>query len=141
MVITATFESLIDMQEFAGFMAGKGEAAHPATAAPQPTQAQAPPMAPTAFAPAAPTQAAPGAQANLMQPAAPAQQPPAPVPTAERAYTLDELGRAGAALQAMGKDEEVRALVASFGVVTISELPESQYGAFAMAMRSMGAPI
>lgn len=141
MVITATFESLMDMQEFADFMAGKGVAAYPATAAPQPAQAQALPAASTAYTPAVPAQAMPAQQAPPPTQAASAQQPPAPVPTAERAYTLDELGRAGAALQAMGKDEEVRALVASFGVVTISELPESQYGAFAMAMRSMGAPI
>ena len=142
MKITAEFEGLTEMEEFADFMARKGGAAYPsATAAPQPAPAQAPPAAPTAFTPAAPAQPAPAQQAPPPAPAAPAQQPPAPVPTAERAYTLDELGRAGAALLEMGKANEVQALVAGFGVASLQELPEGQYGAFAMAMRSMGAPI
>ena len=63
------------------------------------------------------------------------------MPTAAPSYTLDDLGRAGVALQQAGKAEEVRALVTSFGVESLQQLPEAQYGAFATALRSLGAPI
>ena len=82
------------------------------------------------------------AQQTPQRPTAPPVQAPAQqVSTTAPAYTLDDLGRAGVALQQAGKAEEVRALVTSFGVESLQQLPEAQYGAFATALRSLGAPI
>ncbi len=160
MEITARFVNLEEMREFADFITapngpGQGSAqqmgAAPSgqTAAPvaqpaaahsitPPAPAAQPPAQPVPAAPAAPTPVQPPAQQT---PPVPAQQAQTAVPTTAPTYTLEDLGRAGVAAQEMGKDAEVRALVASFGVSTLQELPETQYGAFAMALRSMGAPI
>ena len=152
MEITARFVNLEEMREFADFITapngpGQGSAqqmgAAPSgqTAAPvaQPAAAHSiTPPAPAAQPPAQPVPAAPAAPTPVQPPA---QQAQTAVPTTAPTYTLEDLGRAGVAAQEMGKDAEVRALVASFGVSTLQELPETQYGAFAMALRSMGAPI
>ena len=152
MEITARFVNLEEMREFADFITapngpGQGSAqqmgAAPSgqTAAPvaQPAAAHSiTPPAPAAQPPAQPVPAAPAAPTPVQPPA---QQAQTAVPTTAPTYTLEDLGRAGVAAQEMGKDAEVRALVASFGVSTLQELPETQYGAFATALRSLGAPI
>lgn len=96
--------------------------AQPVTAAPA-----APPAVPADTPVAATTPAAP--------PAAPA------VPTTERAYTLEELGRAGAELMDKGKGAEAVALMGKFGVTSISDLKPDQYGAMATELRGLGAKI
>jgi len=148
MEITARFDNLEEMRAFAGFItapnvpaqeASQQMGADPSGQPAAPAQPVTPP-APAAQPPAQPTPAAP-AQQPVQTPPVPAQQAQPAVPTTAPTYTLEDLGRAGVAAQEMGKDAEVRALVASFGVSTLQELPETQYGAFAMALRSMGAPI
>lgn len=148
MEITARFDNLEEMRAFAGFItapnvpaqeASQQMGADPSGQPAAPAQPVTPP-APAAQPPAQPTPAAP-AQQPVQTPPVPAQQAQPAVPTTAPTYTLEDLGRAGVAAQEMGKDAEVRALVASFGVLTLQELPETQYGAFAMALRSMGAPI
>jgi len=70
-------------------------------------------------------------------PAAPAPLPTAPAPS----YKLDDLMRAGAALVDAGRMAEVQALMQSYGVQTIMQVPPEQYGELATAMRGMGAMI
>ena len=154
MEITARFVNMEEMREFADFITapngpGQGSAqqmgAAPSgqTAAPVAQPAAAHSITPPAPAAQPPAQLVPAASAQqpVQTPPVPAQQAQPAVPTTAPAYTLEDLGRAGVAVQEMGKDAEVRALVASFGVATLQELPEAQYGAFATALRSLGAPI
>ncbi len=97
--------------------------------------ASAAPVIPTA--PAVPVTAAvvPTAPAGA---AAPVQ---VSVPTSTHTYTPDEL--AGAAMQLMdsGRQNELLLLLQQFGVNSIPALQPPQYGAFATALRDMGAQI
>lgn len=96
--------------------------------APVPVQAAAVPTAPVVTAPAA------------AAPATPAQ-PAAAVPTAQSSYTLDDLARAGMTLMDSGRQGDLLQLLARFGVDALPALPQAQYGAFATALREMGAQI
>lgn len=143
MKIEVTFEDIGDMMVFAQFLApltggsAPGRAQQAAGTAPAPVQQTAQPAA-AVQPPVPPVQPpAPPAQA----PTPPQQPAQSAVPTAAPAYTLDDLGRAGVALMESGKKAEVEALVASFGVASLQQLPEAQYGTFATALRSLGAPI
>lgn len=70
---------------------------------------------------------------------APIQQP---APTAAPApYTLEQLSLAAAPLLDAGKTEELSAIMQSFGVVSLQQLPAERYGEFATAIRSLGAQI
>ena len=98
--------------------------------------------APQQFAPIAPIAPIPPAPA-----AVPITAPvPAPVPTAvpvtaAPAYTLDQLGKAGAALVDVGKRDQLIALLQRRGIQTLSQLDPAQYGAFATELRGLGAQI
>ncbi len=65
----------------------------------------------------------------------------APVPTETHTYTRDELSGAAALLMDQGKQNELRGLLAQFGVNSLIRLPEEQFGAFAAALRGLGAAI
>lgn len=66
--------------------------------------------------------------------------PAAVVPTAAApAYTFDDLARAAAPLMDAGKTPDLQALLRSFNVQALTQLPKDQYGAFATALRGMGA--
>lgn len=65
----------------------------------------------------------------------------APVPTEAHTYTRDELSGAAALLMDQGKQNELRGLLAQFGVNSLIRLPEEQFGAFAVALRGLGAAI
>ncbi|WP_087064259.1 hypothetical protein [Intestinibacillus massiliensis] len=75
---------------------------------------------------------------------APATAPTAPTapaaPAAAPTYTLDELARAAADLMP-AHTNDLTALLAQFGVASLGELPAVHYGAFATAIRGMGAKI
>ena len=71
-------------------------------------------------------------------PTAPVQ---APVPTTSVTYTPDDLARAAFALMDSGRQQELIGLLQQFGVNAIPELKPEQYGAFATALRGMGAQI
>ena len=135
MKFNVEFEDLKEIVVFADFIKGK---AAPAQKAAQQVGTAQQAAAPQQAAPPAYTPAAPPVQA-----ATPTQQlaQQGGVPTAAPSYTLEELGRAGVTLMESGKKAELEALVASFGVASLQQLPEAQYGAFATALRSMGAPI
>lgn len=71
-----------------------------------------------------------------------AQQTPAmAVPTASATYTADDLARAAMSLMDSGRQTELLGLLQQFGVVSLPELKPEQYGAFATALRGMGAQI
>lgn len=81
---------------------------------------------------------APGIPTQTAIPVAPNAQT---VPTSMAAYQLDDLARAGVMLMNSGKQAQLQQLLADFGVQSLPELPEAQYGAFATALRGMGAQI
>lgn len=96
---------------------------------------------PTAAAYSPQTSEAPAAQAPAV-PAAPAQTPTAPAaPTTAPTYTLEQLANAATPLVDAGRSAELSSLLASFGVQALTQLPKEQYGAFATALRGMGAKI
>lgn len=100
-----------------------------ATAA-QATQDPAPNMTPL-MQPA--TQPAPAPQTPPTQPAA--------VPTAEHTYTAEELQVAAVTLVDKGMMAQLQEMLHQFGVNSLPELPAEKYGAFATALRGMGAQI
>lgn len=73
--------------------------------------------------------------------AAPVTPAPTTVPTSTHEYTLDDLARAGMTLMDAGRQADVQGLLAKFGVTVLPALPKEQYGAFATALREMGAQI
>ena len=97
----------------------------PVAPAVQPVQPQAAPTQPAVSAPVA--QAIPTA--------------PAGVPTSAVEYTLDDLARAAMTLMDSGRQPDLLQLLSSFGVSALPALPKEQYGAFATALRGMGAQI
>lgn len=89
-----------------------------------------------------PTSAAPVSTAPVSEPVTPP--PSAPTQEASSAavsYSLDDLARAGADLLDQGKQAELPALLARFGITSLPDLPKERYGEFATAMREMGARI
>ena len=98
-----------------------------------------PPIVVPAASPAPQTQdaAIPTTVPNTANPA-----PVTPVvPTGAHVYTLDQLARAGAALAQAGKMNEALALLAKYGIQTVSQLKPEQYGAFATELRALGAQV
>ncbi len=96
----------------------------------------------------APAPAVPVASALPPAPQAAVPAPPAPaVPTVPTSpapgYTLEQLARAGADLISAdpAKREQLIALLQQFGVQTITLLPPECYGAFATALRGLGAKV
>ena len=146
MKIEVTFDSLDEVRKFTE-MVLVGQA----TAQPSNTQAPVQP-APAVHNTAVPVQTIPAqtvsAQAAPVQIApvqtAPVQTTPVQtaVPTSTVAYTMDDLARAGMSLMDCGKQAELQKLLKEgFGVDALPQLPKEQYGAFAMALREMGAQI
>ena len=122
-MIRVDFKDFNEMAEFARQLLGGQAGKVPEAPAVQPV-----PTAPVVTAPAA------------AAPATPAQ-PAAAVPTAQSSYTLDDLARAGMTLMDSGRQGDLLQLLARFGVDALPALPQAQYGAFATALREMGAQI
>ena len=122
-MIHVDFKDFNEMAEFARQLLGGQAGRVPEAPAVQPV-----PTAPVVTAPAA------------AAPATPAQ-PAAAVPTAQSSYTLDDLARAGMTLMDSGRQGDLLQLLARFGVDALPALPQAQYGAFATALREMGAQI
>lgn len=147
MQINVSFENLTEMKEFAALVignAGSQETEAPAvTPAPQPV--------PVATDAPAPVQAVPVANVPTVAPvqkvqaSVPVAQPTASVqtavPTSAVSYTLDDLARAGMTLMDSGRQADLQGLLKTFGVEALPALPKEQYGAFATALRGMGAQI
>lgn len=106
-----------------------------ASTAQAPTQPVAPPVTnpvyPTAMPGVAPVSNAPAG--NYAAPGVPLAQPPQ--------YTFDQIMAAGAMLMDAGKVNDLMNLLHSFGVQAVMDLKPEQLGAFATALRNMGAKI
>lgn len=78
---------------------------------------------------------------ETVTPAVPiAEEPTKPVvPTVSTSYSLDDLSSAAMQLMDAGKQSELMALLAEFGVIALPSLPVEQYGAFAVKLRELGA--
>ena len=117
-----------------------GGAKHPISAqtavpAAQTTAPAAQAAAPATQQTAAPTAPAPASAApmNYPAPGVPLAQPPK--------YTVDQIMAAGAMLMDAGKVNELMNLLHSFGVQAVMDLKPEQLGAFATALRELGAKI
>lgn len=109
------------------------EAAYRAVEAPQPSPVQ------PEYIPQVPV-SAPIPVAPPVTDAAASVMPAAPIAAAP-AFVLDDLAGAASALMDAGKQSELVALLGQFGVLALTQLPKEQYGAFATALRGMGAKI
>ena len=132
--ITVVYKDFEEMKEVARIILGL---------IPEEEKAQETPVSQTEIQGVIPQQAM-----QAQTPAAPVQQAiPAPqnvaptVPTATVEYTLDDLARAGMTLVDSGRQGDLLQLLARFGVSALPALPNAQYGAFATALREMGAQI
>ena len=105
----------------------------------------APSPAPTApVTPAAPVCSAPAGQPTPAAPPAPAV-PAAPTaaPTAAPSYTVEQLQKAGGDLITAQPDKlpALMGLLEQFGVPAVTALPHDRLGAFATALRGLGASL
>ena len=150
MQINVSFENLTEMKEFAALIMGnegnpEKEAVNAKTVqqtTPVPVVAPVPVQTvPVSNVPVA----APMSVAPISAPTVPVSTPVAPVPTAVPTstvtYTLDDLARAGMTLMDSGRQADLQGLLKTFGVEALPALPKEQYGAFATALRGMGANI
>jgi len=80
-----------------------------------------------------PVQEAPVLSVPVPAPGIPVAQPPK--------YTVDQIMAAGATLMDAGKVNELIELLHSFGVQAVTDLKSEQLGAFATALRNLGAKI
>lgn len=147
-MITVQFKDFDDMMAFAKQMCGVTTITTKTEPQVQPAESiPAQPATPAATPPVQPLMApVPTVPQPVPAPAAPPQpQVQAPVqqsvPTSAVAYTLDELARAAMSLMDSGKQPDLLQLLASFGVEALPALPPAQYGAFATALRGLGAQI
>ena len=104
-----------------------------------------PPVAPVSSpVPAVPvTPAAPPAPAVPVAPTTPAPAVPVAPTTPAPGYTLEQLSRAGADLTRTdpSKMAQLVALLQQYGVQAVTQLAPEHYGAFATALRGLGAAI
>lgn len=145
-MIHVEFRDFQDMLSFARQLLGQVEGEK--VEKPVQSAVVAPAVAPAA--PAVPVQSAPVppvvpvptqmpvAQSVPVAPTVPIQ---TPVPTTTATYTPDDLARAAFTLMDSGRQQELIGLLQQFGVNAIPELKPEQYGAFATALRGMGAQI
>ncbi len=110
------------------------------------TQTGQAPTVPPVQTVAQPAPAAPVQQPLVTPPPAPVQQPapaaqPLPTTAVAQEYTQDQISLAMAGLVSQGKQPEIMALIQSFGVSSLVELPKEQYGVLAVKLREMGAQI
>lgn len=140
-MINVNFGSLDEMLQFANRLAGLGQAD------PAPKQENSTPViiAPQAPAQQMPVQQAPVQQAPVQAQTTPVQQTPAltpaPVQTTTPSYTMDDLAGAAVPLMESGRQADLLNLLAQFGVESLPALPKEMYGAFATALRGLGAQI
>ena len=140
-MITVEFKDFEDMMYFARNLVSTVE-----TKDKPPVQQAAPAMTqPVQQAPVAPP---PVQQTAPVIPLVQVQQTPtpppvqqAPVQTTAPSYTADDLARAAMTLMDSGRQGELINLLAQFGTDALTHLPQEQYGAFATALRGLGAPI
>lgn len=140
-MIHVEFRDFQDMLSFARQLLGQVEGKKDEKSV-QPAAAPAAPAVPVQSAPVTPVVPVPTqmpvAQSVPVAPTVPVQ---TPVPTTTATYTPDDLARAAFTLMDSGRQQELIGLLQQFGVNAIPELKPEQYGAFATALRGMGAQI
>ena len=135
-MITVEFKDFEDMMCFARNLVStvetqdKPPVQQAAPAMTQPVQTQQ--MAPVTTPPV---------QAQHVTPVTPPPVQQAPVQTTAPSYTADDLARAAMTLMDSGRQGDLINLLAQFGTEALTQLPQEQYGAFATALRGLGAPI
>lgn len=156
-MIHVDFKDFQDMLSFARQLLGQVEGEKAMQPQRQPVMQQAPVVPTQPAAPVAPVQAAapvtpvqttapvasaqPAVSTTPVQAVAPMAPVQATVPTTSVTYTPDDLARAAFALMDSGRQQELIGLLQQFGVNAIPELKPEQFGAFATALRGMGAQI
>lgn len=133
-MITVEFKDFEDMMYFARNLVSTVE-----TKDKPPVQQAAPAMTQPVqqVAPATPQPV----QTQQMVPVTPPPVQQAPVQTAAPSYSADDLARAAMTLMDSGRQGDLINLLAQFGTEALTQLPQEQYGAFATALRGLGAPI
>ena len=63
------------------------------------------------------------------------------VPTTAKTYTLEDLQRASGALVQAGKIQQLQGLLQQFNAVSLAQLAQENFGAFALKLRELGADI
>ncbi|MCI7383740.1 MAG: hypothetical protein SPI21_23090 [Hungatella hathewayi] len=143
-MITAEFKDFEEMMGFARNLVSTVETKD------EPTVQQVTPVTPPPVQQAAPLTPPPVLAQQTTPMAAPVQQSvpvtpppvqPAPVQTTAPSYTPDDLARAAMTLMDSGRQGDLINLLAQFGADTLTHLQPEQYGAFATALRGLGAPI
>lgn len=148
MTITTVFDSFEEMVDFAKRLANDTVAAKAEREKKGPPTAEdilgltQPPAAPSAQPSVytAPVQPAPTVPVASVPQATPVQ-PAAPVPTTAPTYTLEDLTKAAIPLMDSGKQPALLQLLKDFGVEALPLLGPEQFGAFATALRGLGAQI
>lgn len=148
MLMKVTFESMEELKDFAReVLSGEGQAVLGQTektvkAVTDALVQTTPPVQNTVPVQPVPTQQTAPVNMGQTQPAAVTPPPvQTPVPTAQPSYTMEDLSKAGMTLMDSGRQGELRNLLAQFGVQSLPDLPKEQYGAFATALRGLGAQI
>lgn len=112
-----------------------------APAAPAAISTAAPTAAPVPL-PSAPAQPSSTATASAPLTAPSAQPMPAQMPAAQpQTYSSQQLGLAARPLVEQGRQQELLALLAEYGVPSIAALPEGSRADFAARLRAMGGQI
>lgn len=144
--ITVVYKDFNEMVEVARELlkgAGEAQAGNTATVG-QPVHTD-PKPAVTGTAPVRQPEVQVKNTASQVQSVTPQAQNPVPaaaaVPTSQPVYTMDDLSKAAMTLMDTGRMADLQQLLASFGVSSLPDLPKDQYGAFATALRGMGAQI
>lgn len=83
----------------------------------------------------------PAPATTAQQPDPQAVMPVTQVATTTMTYQLDDLAQAAMGLMRQGMQPQLQELLRQFGVEALPQLPKEQYGAFATAIRGMGAQI
>lgn len=78
---------------------------------------------------------------SVQQPVPQTVAPVTQVATTAMTYQLDDLSLAAMGLVRQGMQPQLQKLLKQFGVEALPQLPKEQYGAFATALRGMGAQI
>lgn len=86
---------------------------------------------------------APAVEAKAEEPKTqePKTQEVAVVPTVEKAYSLDELGKAAIGLMDSDKQQDLIKLLSEFGVDALPKIPKDRYSDFVLKLRELGADI
>ncbi len=106
-------------------------------ATPAASMAQATPASTTQTA----TQVTPTASTAQATPASTTSVAASAIPVNTLSYSMDDLTRAAMTLMDAGKQANLQALLANFGVESLPLLSPEYYGAFATGMRGLGAQI